>query len=581
VVYTVSDLLKQYLAQPSREFELKAVISGPRQTLLEEFGDFSSSVTKVYTSLSVLDIDVEDSVVPSEDLTLGTVIASKLTISIRTADPVAKNAKIEPLFRMRGAGGNSEWMGLGTYYVDSRSYQNGVWKFTCYDKLIWAQQLYVSSLSFPISMQEVFDEIRVQLNFAVDPSVVINPAYMIPYKPENFTVREMLGYIASAHSSSVKIMKDGNLGFVKFSAVSVPTSVLPSDYYRLTQTNPKKTFTKVLLTYNEDGETLYSGSGDDDRTLRFYNPFVDQAMLDDIFANVNGLSYVPMTMDWKGRPDLEVGDSVEITLKDGTTIPSLLLTNKFAFKGGLVQTSTAPSHSPQQSEFDYRGNMTRSINQAIKSKAILPDEPYYGVTIGRANGLKIERSDGVTQSIWNSDKMEITKNGVQGFYVDAEGKIVLNGAVVSGDGAGLDISANQSVTAQAQEIALKASQTQVDTLNGTVSTHSTQIQANSDKIDFEVTRIDGDVDGLQSDMTTVKTYMEFDTNGLTLGKSDSPLQITISNAEMDFLDSGKVVAYINGQKMYIDSLEVLSNLVVGVHKVEKYDGNTTLVRWVG
>lgn len=142
-MYAVSDLLKQYLAQPSREFDLKAVISGPRQSLLEEFGDFSSSVTKVYTSLSVVDVDIEDSAIPSEDFTLGTVIASKLTISIRTADPVAKNAKIEPLFRMRGDGGNTEWMGLGTYYIDSRSYQNGIWKFTCYDKLIWAQQPYV------------------------------------------------------------------------------------------------------------------------------------------------------------------------------------------------------------------------------------------------------------------------------------------------------------------------------------------------------------------------------------------------------------------------------------------------------
>ena len=195
--------------------------------------------------------------------------------------------------------------------------------------------------------------------------------------------------------------------------------------------------------------------------------------------------------------------------------------------------------------------------------------------------MKITRSDGLTQAKFNSDVIEITKSGVQSFYVDANGKVVINGGIVSGDGSGLDISANQSVTAQAQQIALKASQSQVDTLSQTVSTNTSSITATSDRLDFEVSRIDGNVGAVQSDMTQVKTYMSFDESGMTIGKSDSPLQITISNSQMNFLDSGKVVAYINGQKMYIDSLEVLSSMVVGVHKVEKYDANTTLVRWVG
>jgi hypothetical protein len=50
---------------------------------------------------------------------------------------------------------------------------------------------------------------------------------------------------------------------------------------------------------------------------------------------------------------------------------------------------------------------------------------------------------------------------------------------------------------------------------------------------------------------------------------------------MDFLDNDKVVAYVNGQRMYIDTLEVLSSMVVGVHKLEKYNNDITLVRWVG
>jgi phage minor structural protein len=88
------------------------------------------------------------------------------------------------------------------------------------------------------------------------------------------------------------------------------------------------------------------------------------------------------------------------------------------------------------------------------------------------------------------------------------------------------------------------------------------------------------VDTINGDISTINTYFNFG-ESLKIGKSDSPLQISISNEEMDFLDSGKVIAYVNGQKMYIDSLEVLSSIVVGVHKIFKYDANTTFIQYVG
>lgn len=79
----------------------------------------------------------------------------------------------------------------------------------------------------------------------------------------------------------------------------------------------------------------------------------------------------------------------------------------------------------------------------------------------------------------------------------------------------------------------------------------------------------------------VSMYLTFDETGLNIGKTDSPLNITISNEQINFVDSGAIVAYINGQKMYIDSLEVLSSLVVGNHKIEKFNNEITLIKWVG
>ena len=86
----------------------------------------------------------------------------------------------------------------------------------------------------------------------------------------------------------------------------------------------------------------------------------------------------------------------------------------------------------------------------------------------------------------------------------------------------------------------------------------------------------------QSAIDTINQYMTFNpATGLTLGQTGSPFQIAISNTEMDFKQSGTIVAYINGQKMYIDNAKILTALEVGNHKIRKYDANNTIVEYIG
>ncbi|MPW26397.1 hypothetical protein GC105_11415 [Alkalibaculum sp. M08DMB] len=89
------------------------------------------------------------------------------------------------------------------------------------------------------------------------------------------------------------------------------------------------------------------------------------------------------------------------------------------------------------------------------------------------------------------------------------------------------------------------------------------------------------ISSLEEGQEKVDTYFNFRESGMNIGKSDSPLNINISNQQMDFIDNGQAVAYINGQKMYITSANITNDLIIGVHQIERYNDEITFIKYVG
>ncbi len=405
---SASTLFKQYSVAPDRTIEVKAVVG----------------VTE-YTNDSIVEFIIDESSIVSDEFTIGTVISSKMIAKLKTADVLPANAKIQMYLRMLGISGYTEWLPIGVFYIDNRTYQNDLWSFECFDKLITTNQLFVSGLTYPETMQNVWNELMTQLTFNCDSSVIIDPTHMIPYKDEDITMRDMMAYIAMAQGASVRLTGDENICFINIPTANTEV-ILPSEYVSCVETNPLKSYTKIILTYNSDGETITEGTGTVEQTLSIYNPFMTEAMLKALLTKISTFSYIPFEMSWKHRPYLDVGDYVKIRRTDATEFATVLLQNTITYKGGLKASSKAPSVSAQKSEFNYVGRLAKIIKES--SGGIQEDEPYFGVTIGRANGLKIEKSDNSSQTIINSDTWQASMNGVRKLWMDfATGKMVFDG----------------------------------------------------------------------------------------------------------------------------------------------------------
>lgn len=109
----------------------------------------------------------------------------------------------------------------------------------------------------------------------------------------------------------------------------------------------------------------------------------------------------------------------------------------------------------------------------------------------------------------------------------------------------------------------------------------TELQVERDNVNIAITDTNDRLNHVNDDMEEIHSHFTFDNTGLTIGKSDNPLNIVISNTEMQFKDGEKKIAWINGQNMYIDELTIENMLKVGVHQIKKYDANTTLVEYIG
>lgn len=137
-----------------------------------------------------------------------------------------------------------------------------------------------------------------------------------------------------------------------------------------------------------------------------------------------------------------------------------------------------------------------------------------------------------------------------------------------------------AIETKANEITSKVSETYVS--NSALNHYKEEVstQFNQTKSDFtwsinrsvtdvknemngQISSVNGRLDGLKQTADNVNSYMSFDNDALTLGKSDSAFKTKITNQEWSIQKNGAKVTYINDQTMYITDGQFTQSLKVG------------------
>lgn len=82
-------------------------------------------------------------------------------------------------------------------------------------------------------------------------------------------------------------------------------------------------------------------------------------------------------------------------------------------------------------------------------------------------------------------------------------------------------------------------------------------------------------------LNAISTYFNVDEDGLLIGKNGEKLQTRYTNERMEFIDSGRVVAYISGQQLNIVSATFWNSVTIANHIFERYNSEFTVISYVG
>lgn len=82
-------------------------------------------------------------------------------------------------------------------------------------------------------------------------------------------------------------------------------------------------------------------------------------------------------------------------------------------------------------------------------------------------------------------------------------------------------------------------------------------------------------------LNALSTYFNVSEDGLLIGKNGNKLQTRYTNERMEFIDSGRVVAYVSGQQMNIVSATFWNSVTIANHIFERFDNEFTTISYVG
>lgn len=162
-------------------------------------------------------------------LSVGSAVSREINLSLwNVSTTIPKMAKLIPYYRLSNGTQTSEWIQKGVYYIDTRSIDSGLLTIHGYDDMLKAEQIWTpdQSLEFPMPMTQAANIIADIMGVEIDARTVLNSSYTVDYPANDYTLRDVLRFIAAAHGGNWIMSDVGELWLVGLNDLPAETNYL-------------------------------------------------------------------------------------------------------------------------------------------------------------------------------------------------------------------------------------------------------------------------------------------------------------------------------------------------------------------
>lgn len=457
---------------------------------------------------------------PNNEITIGNTCSSGVTFSIYMPTISLENKEIT-IFEGVKVGTEIKYIKLGIFTVTKQTSDGEYTNYEAYDRMYKADMPYFSDMAFPNTDKAILNEICGKLGISLATNIATT--HTINDKPQGYTYREIIGYMAMLQGCNAVINSDGNLELRWYKDSDY---VLDGHkYYQQGVTfTTSKDFIIEKLTCNNtksgDKETSTITSGSGATGLSFANPFMTQAILDEVYKKIGGFTFRPLTVKFVGDYRLEVGDIITVN-KGGVDykVPIMQITHEC--DGGLMDTVTSIGQSDTENTSVASGPITKQM------------ERYYAdlITVNKAliNKLDVDTAKITYATITNLNATNASIDNLKTNKLDATYADIINANVESLKAANAEITQLKANSLTADIADLKYAQIDFANVKGQVVTTSL----------------------IKDGAVTNEKVQSLSANKLTAGTIDAS-KITVTNLNADNITVGT----INGKRIGTGSLSL-------------------------
>lgn len=495
-----------------------------------------NSSTKL-TGTTIQSITLDETVNSADALTLGCACSNKVTINLINPpmNIVYENSFIDVNVTLKSPETTQHpdiYAYLGRFYITDVKTSNDykTLTLTAYDGFCKMSGKYIATVGVNTSIQAVYYDLSQQLHEKCGISMVARLDFpqnrLIAFPYLDITYQQAIGYLAGCFGGFARFNADNKLEIATYkdSGLVIDGSMQYMNGFKRLTENPLR-ITSIKTGTKE--KTIVRGDGSNGTEISFENPYITDALADEVYNNIYGMTYSPCQVKWRGNLATRVGDIVHVVDNNGDIHNVLVMNQQIKIGGGLNSTIDCKGKSQTTSSFS---NNFESVGQKLDRIYKTLEQRILDATnliTGNKGGyvvLNDTNGDGKPDEILVMDYEEI----------NAATK------VWRWNKEGLGYAYNPSGNAYAGPY--RTAITSDGQINADFITTGT---LNAERIAVET---HNNVTGLLTD------YIHFGDGTMTFGKGDSALTLKLENNQVAFYSGENRIAYFSNNSFEIENL---------------------------